>query len=225
MCWASFRPTDWMRSVVPIVWSTHGEVAAQSPARGWAPPTTTTDLATGSRSPGRCPSGACASNAAASAMPQTVAPDLSAPDLRVAAAFGGRLMERVAPSLQLPVFAPEGADAHALEALGDRVAEEAERLQALREEVAVDHRRAPGGVVLVDDLEQRLLERADAVRLGARVTALPVVRRALDASPPDRPAEARRAHAQARRRANALVHRHAPGVRARGLGERRMGVE
>src|SRR3990172_1318746 len=156
MCWASFRPTDWMRSVVPIVWSTHGEVAAQSPARGWAPPTTTTDFAPGSRSPGRGPSGACASNAAASATPQTSAPALSAPAFRAAAAFGGRLMTRVAPSFELPVFAPDGADAHALEALGDRVAEEAERLDAPGEEVAVDHRRALVRVVLVDELEQRL---------------------------------------------------------------------
>src|SRR2546428_2803019 len=45
MYWASRRPTAWIRSVVPIVWRTHGEVAAQSPARGWAPPTTTTDRA------------------------------------------------------------------------------------------------------------------------------------------------------------------------------------
>src|SRR5713101_4272580 len=90
MYWASRRPTAWIRSVVPIVWRTHGEVAAQSPARGWAPPTTTTDRAPGRRSSGRCFSGAWASNAVASAMPQTVAPDLRATDLSVAVALGAR---------------------------------------------------------------------------------------------------------------------------------------
>src|SRR5439155_12061160 len=81
MYWASLRPTDWMRSVVPIDCMTHGEVAAQSPSRGCAPPTTTTDRAPGKRSPGRCFSGAGTSKALASAMPHTVAPDLSATDL------------------------------------------------------------------------------------------------------------------------------------------------
>src|SRR2546425_13169475 len=133
MYWASRRPTAWIRSVVPIVWRTHGEVAAQSPARGWAPPTTTTDRAPGSRSSGRCFSGAWASNAVASAMPQTVAPDLRATDLSIAVALGVRsditVSRSVSPgrprvagdrcgsaSFQLPVFAPDGADAHALEA-------------------------------------------------------------------------------------------------------------
>src|SRR2546425_8382433 len=99
MYWASRRPTAWIRSVVPIVWRTHGEVAAQSPARGWAPPTTTTDRAPGSRSSGRCFSGAWASNAVASAMPQTVAPDLRATDLSVAVALGARSDITVARSV------------------------------------------------------------------------------------------------------------------------------
>src|SRR2546425_9944221 len=90
MYWASRRPTPGVPAVVPIVWGTQGEVAAQSPSRGCAPPTTTTDLAPGRRSPGRCFSGAWASKAAASAMPQTVAPDLRATDFSVAVAVGGR---------------------------------------------------------------------------------------------------------------------------------------
>jgi len=53
------------------------------------------------------------------------------------------VQRRLPDSLKLPVLAPDGADAHALEALGDRVAEEAERLDALREEIAIDHRPAP----------------------------------------------------------------------------------
>src|SRR5689334_15277133 len=67
-----------MRSVVPIVDKSHGDVATQSPARGCAPPTTRTVRAPGRRSAGRCFAGADASNAAASAMPTTVAPDFSA---------------------------------------------------------------------------------------------------------------------------------------------------
>src|SRR3989442_1019640 len=260
MYWASRRPTAWIRSVVPIVWRTHGEVAAQSPARGWAPPTTTTDRAPGRRSSGRCFSGAWASNAVASAMPQTVAPDLRATDLSVAVALGARsditgagsvssgrprvARERCGPasfvagsvssgrprvagegrgpaSFELPVFAPDGADAHALEALGDRVAEEADGLKALREEVAVNHRPAPVRIVLVHDLEQPLLQGADAIGLRARVAALAVVLRFLDASIAHFPGQARGAHAQTRRRPDALVHGGAARVRARGLGERR----
>src|SRR4030095_15250551 len=117
MYWARRRPTPWMRSVVPMVWSTHGEVAAQSPSRGCAPPTTTTARAPGRRSPGRCFSGARASNAPASATPHTTAPDLRATDFSVAVALGGSGM---APLLQLPVFPADRAHAHALEALGDR---------------------------------------------------------------------------------------------------------
>src|SRR3989441_6817555 len=264
MYWASRRPTAWIRSVVPIVWRTHGEVAAQSPARGWAPPTTTTDRAPGRRSSGRCFSGAWASNAVASAMPQTVAPDLRATDLSVAVALGARsditgagsvspgrprvAGERCGPasfvagsvssgrprvagegrgpaSFELPVFAPDGADAHALEALGDRVAEEADGLKALREEVAVNHRPAPVRIVLVHDLEQPLLQGADAIGLRARVAALAVVRRFLDAPIAYFPGQARGAHAQTRRRPDALVHGGAARVRARGLGERRVGLE
>src|SRR5262252_2138516 len=122
MCWARRRPTPWMRSVVPIVCRTHGEVAAQSPSRGCAPPTTTTDRAPGRRSSGRCLSGARAPKTAASAMPQTSAPDLRATDFSVAVALGGR----GGILLELPVLPADRADAHALEALGDRVAEEAE---------------------------------------------------------------------------------------------------
>src|SRR5215470_7384165 len=176
-----------MRSVVPIVESTQGEVAAQSPSRGAAPPTTTTARAPGSRSAGRWPGGACGSKAAASATPHTSAPAFSATPLSIFSAPGGRLIVRRASgsvrgdSLQLPVLAADGADAHALEALGDRVAEEPERLQALGEELAVDHRVAALAVVLVDDLQERLLKGADPVRLRARVAALAVVRRALDA--------------------------------------------
>src|SRR5262245_62906017 len=76
-----------MRSVVPIVESSHGDVATQSPARGWAPPTTTTVRAPGKRSLGRCLAGAWASKAAASAMPTTVAPALRACALRCFVAF------------------------------------------------------------------------------------------------------------------------------------------
>src|SRR5437773_10015617 len=79
---------------------------------------------------------------------------------------------RVLRSLQLPVLAADGADAHALEALRDRVAEEPDRLHGLREEVGVDHLAASPGVVLVHDREQRFLERADAVCLRARVALL-----------------------------------------------------
>src|SRR5215472_12604644 len=160
------RPTPWMRSVVPIVCMTHGEVAAQSPSRGCAPPTTTTERAPGRRSPGRCFSGARASNAAASATPQTVAPPLSATDFSFAvepgasaAIIGAGAVSpvqaglpgewRSPDSLKLPVLAPDRTDAHALEALRDRVAEEAERLDALGEEVAVNHRAPPLAVVLV----------------------------------------------------------------------------
>ena len=66
-----------MRSPVPIVSWCSWIAAAQSPARGAAPPTTTTVFALGSRSPGRKPSGAM-SNAAASATRQTTAPPRSA---------------------------------------------------------------------------------------------------------------------------------------------------
>src|SRR5215468_9320209 len=234
MYWASRRPTPWMRSVVPIVCMTHGEVAAQSPSRGCAPPTTTTDRAPGRRSPGRCFAGACASKAAASAMPQTVAPDLRATDFSCLAAPDGKsaitVARAVSPEqprvarepfslLQLPVLASHGADAHALEALRDRVAEEAERLDALREEVAVDHRPPPRGIVLVHDLQEPLLERADAVGLRARVALLAVVGRGLDAPVLHRSGQARRADAQARRRPDALVHRRAARMWARRLGQ------
>src|SRR2546426_1502201 len=128
-------------------------------------------------------------------------------------------------SLQLPVLAPDRADAHALEALGDRVAEEPHRLKALREEVAVDHRPAAIAVVLVHDLEQPLLERADAVGLRPRVTFLAIVRGLLDAPVLYRPGEACRADAQARRRPDALVHRRAARLRPRGLREGRVGLE
>src|SRR5262245_52286287 len=120
------------------------------------------------------------------------------------------------------MLSPDGADAHALEALGDRVAEEAERLQALREEVAVDHRVPALAVVLVDDLQQRLLEGADAVGLRARVAALAVVRRALDALVLHATRQARGTDAQARRGADALVHGGAARVRAGRLGQRRV---
>src|SRR5439155_17156584 len=170
---ASRRPTPWMRSVVPIVESSHGEVATQSPARGCAPPTTTTVRAPGSRSAGRCRAGAWASKAAASATPTTAAPALMAIVFRRFVAFEGnsvivvagaawparavggpremrpgfvRSWYSVLRSLQLPVLAADGADAHALEALRDRVAEEPDRLQGLREEVGVDHLAAPPGV-------------------------------------------------------------------------------
>src|SRR5881409_1552506 len=164
-----------MRSVVPIVESSHGEVATQSPARGCAPPTTTTVRAPGSRSAGRCRAGAWASKASASATPTTAAPALMAIVFRrfvafegnsVIVAVGGPLEMRpgsvrswywVLRSLQLPVLAADGADAHALEALRDRVAEEPDRLHGLREEVGVDHLAASPGVVLVHDREQRFL--------------------------------------------------------------------
>src|SRR5438445_5082633 len=78
-----------MRSVVPIVESSHGEVATRSPARGCAPPTTTTVRAPGSRSAGRCRAGAWASKAAASATPTTAAPALMAIVFRRFVAFAG----------------------------------------------------------------------------------------------------------------------------------------
>src|SRR6267142_1069588 len=92
MYWARRRPTPWIRSVVPMVWSTQGEVAAQSPSRGCAPPTTTTDRAPGNRSSGRCFSGARAANAAEPATPHTAAPDLRAIDFSVAVALDGRVI-------------------------------------------------------------------------------------------------------------------------------------
>src|SRR2546428_11565766 len=239
-----------MRSVVPIVESSHGEVATQSPARGCAPPTTTTVRAPGSRSAGRCRAGAWASKASAPATPTTAAPALMAIVFRRFVAFegnsvivvagaarparavGGPLEMRpgsvrswhwVLRSLQLPVLAADGADAHALEALRDRVAEEPDRLHGLREEVGVDHLAASPGVVLVHDREQRFLERADAVRLRARVALLAVVGRCLDARVLQRSRQARRAHAQAGGGADALVHGHAARGRARRLGQRRGG--
>src|SRR3989475_96961 len=129
------------------------------------------------------------------------------------------------PSLQLPVLAADRADAHALEALGDRVAEEAQGLDAPGEEVAVEHRAAARRVVLVHDLEQALLERADPVGLRPRVALLAIVGRLPDAPVLHGSAEARRAHAQARRGPDALVHRDAAGMRTRGLGQRRVGLE
>src|SRR5207244_11487540 len=83
-------------------------------------------------------------------------------------------------SLQLPVLAADGADAHALEALRDRVAEEPDRLHGLREEVGVGQRAGATGALLAHDREQRLLARADAVRLRARVALLAAVGRCLD---------------------------------------------
>src|SRR5262245_55902911 len=83
-------------------------------------------------------------------------------------------LHRFACSFELPVFSADRADAHALEALGDRVPEEAQRLDAPGEEVAVDHRPPALAVVLVHDLEQALLERADAVGLRPRVALLAV---------------------------------------------------
>src|SRR5262245_66011562 len=115
--------------------------------------------------------------------------------------------------LQLSVLASDRAHAHALEALRDRIAEEAERLDALREEVAVDHRAPPPGIVLVHDLEQAFLERADAVGLRPRVALLAIVGRLLAAPVLHRPAEPRRAHAKPRRRDAALVHRGAARLR------------
>src|SRR3989454_7774403 len=239
-----------MRSVVPIVESSHGGVAPQSPARCCAPPTTTTVRAPGSRSAGRCRAGAWASKAAASATPTTAAPALMAIVFRRFVAFEGnsvivvagaawparavggpremrpgfvRSWYSVLRSLQLPVLAADGADAHALEALRDRVAEEPDRLPGLRGEVGGDHPAAPPGVVLVHDREQRLLERPDAVRLRARVALLAVVGRCLDARVLQRSRQARRAHAQAGGGADALVHGHAARVRARRLGQRRGG--
>src|SRR5256712_2193471 len=239
-----------MRSVVPIVESSHGEVAPQWRARGWPPPTATTVRAPGSRSAGRCRAGAWASKAAASATPTTAAPALMAIVFRRFVAFEGnsvivvagaawparavggpremrpgfvRSWYSVLRSLQLPVLAADGADAHALEALRDRVAEEPDRLHGLREEVGVDHLAAPPGVVLVHDREQRFLERPDAVRLRARVALLAVVGRCLDARVLQRSRQARRAHAQAGGGADALVHGHAARVRARRLGQRRVG--
>src|SRR5438552_16007164 len=171
-------------------------------------------------------------------MPHTVAPDLSATDLstllftvagsvRPARTEGGLRKMRAGsangfePSLPLPIFAADRADAHALEALGDRVAEEAQGLDAPGEEVAVEHRAAARRVVLVHDLEQALLERADPVGLRSRVAFLAIVGRLLDAPVLHGPAEARRAHAQARRGPDALVHRDAAGMRTGGPGQRR----
>src|SRR5439155_5610950 len=56
------------------------------------------------------------------------------------------------PSLQLPVLAADRADAHALEALGDRVEEESQGLDATGEEVDVELRAAARRVVLDQDL-------------------------------------------------------------------------
>src|SRR5262245_16749616 len=172
MCWATRRPTAWIRSVVPIVWRTQGEVACQSPARGWAPPTTTTVRAPGSRSPGRWPAGAWLSKAAASATPHT-----SAPALRAAAFNRAASGRRAIPLLQLAVLSAHRAHPHALEALGDRVAKESKGLHALGEEVTVDHRAAARRVLLAHEGQQRLLEGADPVGLGARMAPLAIVGR------------------------------------------------
>src|SRR2546428_11634462 len=85
-----------MRSVVPIVESSHGEVATQSPARGYAPPTTTTVRAPGGRTAGRCRAGAWASKAAASATPATAAAALMAIRFRRLVAFEGKSVFGVA---------------------------------------------------------------------------------------------------------------------------------
>src|SRR5688572_23234250 len=105
-------------------------------------------------------------------MPHTVAPLRSAAFLIVCAASAGR----PATLPQLSVLAPHRAHAHAFEALGDGVAEEADGQQRLREEIAVDHRVALVRIVLVHDGEQALLEGADPVRLRARVALLAIVR-------------------------------------------------
>src|SRR5688572_32886123 len=152
-------------------------------------------------------------------MPHTVAPLRSAAFLIVCAASGGR----GGTLLQLSVLAAHGAHAHALEALGDGVSEEAHRQQRLGEEVAVDHRVALLRVVLVDDGEQTLLEGADAVRLRARVALLAIVRGRLDGAVLHGALQAGRAYAQARRGPDALVHGRAPGVETRGFFQRRIG--
>src|SRR5262249_35893515 len=70
-----------------------------------------------------------------------------------------------------------------------------------------------------------LLERADAVGLRPRVALLAIVGRGLDAPVLYRSGQARRADAQTRRRPDALVHRRASRMRARGLGQRLIGLE
>src|SRR5262245_15238137 len=123
------------------------------------------------------------------------------------------------------MLAADRAHAHALEALRDGVAEEAERLDRLREELRVDLLVPSGGVVLVHDLEQRLLEGADAVGLRPRVTLLAVVRRRVDTAILHGARQAGGTYAQARCRADPLVHRDAPGMRTRRLRERRRRLE
>src|SRR3990167_3938565 len=112
---------------------------------------------------------------------------------------------------------PDGADADALEALGDALPVEGEGGDAAGEEVRAEHRLPPGGVVLVQDREEALLEAPRAVGLGAAVAALPVIEGVPDAGALDRPVQAAAgrggAGAQARGRAEALVHLHAGRIR------------
>src|SRR5262249_47637092 len=80
---------------------------------------------------------------------------------------------RAAPSsLVHPVDLADRADADALEALCDAVLVVGERAERVGEEVGVDHRLAALRVLLVDDVEERLLRRADAVVHRASVAAL-----------------------------------------------------
>src|SRR3989304_1401572 len=85
---------------------------------------------------------------------------------------------------------PDGADADAREALGDALPVEGEGGDAAGEEVRAEHRLPPGGVVLVQDREEALLEAPRAVSLGAAVAALPVVEGVPDAAALDRPVQA-----------------------------------
>src|SRR5215470_15197741 len=230
-----------MRSLVPIVSWCSCKGLRQSPARGAAPPTTTTVRSPGRRSPGRWPSGA-AVKAAASATPHATAPPRSA-SLRnssFATAGSNRSSRRLrtivrslvmrAGSRQPLVLPAHWTDPHAFEALRHALLVEAGRRHRLGEEVRIDHHVAPVGVLLVDDIEQALLQAALAEVLRARDAALPVVVGVGDpAVGPDLAVEATavvlRAGREARRGAQLSVHLDAGRRGAHVLFEDVVGIE